>query len=302
MSTFMSPRKLPQIPMRVSTMALGVRYKREEWDHSKVKWPTSDPKVKVHEETRCGPDGVERVGTVTQFSSLGPDGKQHWHAPLWREIKGVGFREIDEPIQFVGPDGKAHMLEPRWIEVKGFHPIASFGSIKKIDAWEMRDRLLAANDIDAVHQFLEDYGPFGQMFPVVDKEGPEYISLSDFQCIQQMFRDALLRKPLSAYPDSWTAPSNTVTLSLEPDSDGAYVADVTTEPLDALWATVQLDFAWESQFRVCARPDCGRIFRITHSARIYCDNQTCAHLMAVRNYRKRKSAAKKRGNKMRRQP
>lgn len=59
--------------------------------------------------------------------------------------------------------------------------------------------------------------------------------------------------------------------------------------LKTIVATIQLDRLRGAQFKFCARNDCRRVFELeSHPNRIYCDYE-CAHLVAVRNSRRRKS-------------
>ncbi len=69
----------------------------------------------------------------------------------------------------------------------------------------------------------------------------------------------------------------------------------TEDALDVIIATVQIDKLRGAEFRVCARHDCKSApFRVEARQKIYCCND-CAHLVAVRNSRKR--AAERAGRK-----
>ncbi len=62
---------------------------------------------------------------------------------------------------------------------------------------------------------------------------------------------------------------------------------ILTDSLTAMIATVQVDALQGVEFRVCARTDCKNPpFRIEARQKIYC-SADCAHLVAVRNSRKR---------------
>jgi hypothetical protein len=62
---------------------------------------------------------------------------------------------------------------------------------------------------------------------------------------------------------------------------------VLPDSLTAIIATIQVDALQGAEFRVCARHDCkSPPFRVEARHKIYC-NTDCAHLVAVRNSRKR---------------
>jgi hypothetical protein len=124
--------------------------------------------------------------------------------------------------------------------------------------------------------------------------GNPYVTQSDFSEWQQLLREALVRpaKDWKSLAERF-APRKVSTLIgplriLFDWSGNVPLAKVVLpDSLTAIIATIQVDALQGAEFRVCARHDCKSApFRIEARHKIYCSTD-CAHLVAVRNSRKR---------------
>lgn len=173
------------------------------------------------------------------------------------------------------------------------------------DPWTLRDEFLGWRIEDWKDFFLK----FGRWC------NSSYITQSDFVEWQQLLREALVRpaKDWQSLVEQFAVEKVlTLTSALEIlftwQGYGLVKKVLTINPslkvfqqqstipvalvplkdsLAAILATMQVDALQGAEFRVCARPDCKSApFRVEARQKIYCSPE-CAHLVAVRNSRKR---------------
>ncbi len=152
------------------------------------------------------------------------------------------------------------------------------------DPWQLRDDFLGWR--------IEDWQGF--FFMAGRWSGSRFITQSDFAEWQQLLREALVRqakdwKSLAGQFATEKVLTLTGSLRIVFDWRGDVPAAkvVLPDSLTAIIATIQVDALQGAEFRVCARHDCKSApFRVEARQKIYCSTD-CAHLVAVRNSRKR---------------
>ena len=169
---------------------------------------------------------------------------------------------------------------------------------RSIDVFEIRDRFFEIAEPEQGLRLFNQYGIFGR----------EHNNAFSFQ-VALSFADLLqwqkfLRECRLTEPSSWEALSKQYArLRYASDVLGAPNVSIPLEsPIrisllcgcvrDAIMAAIFLDKLANVKSSMCHRPDCGVVFN--HESgheRKYC-TQECAHLVAVRNDRKRKAEAK----------
>jgi hypothetical protein len=158
---------------------------------------------------------------------------------------------------------------------------------KKCDAfdpWQLRDEFLGWK--------IEDWQAFFYM--AGGWSGGGYITQDDFTEWQRLLREALVRpardwNALAAQfaPGKVSKLTGPLQMLFDWKSKVPVAKVILTDSLTAMIATIQVDALQGVEFRVCARPDCKNPpFRIEARQKIYC-SADCAHLVAVRNSRKR---------------
>jgi len=162
---------------------------------------------------------------------------------------------------------------------------AAMGSL---DPWKLRAEFLSWPR-DLWDGFIAMAGAFGSF----------RISERDFVEWQGLLREALIRPPREwAKLKSGFNPAKVerlfqplpIRFDWGPESPIAIVRTRTV--LNALIATVQVDALRGMQFRVCARVDCTNApFAVAARQKIYCSSD-CAHLVAVRESRRRAAEGK----------
>ncbi len=179
---------------------------------------------------------------------------------------------------------------------------------KLADAWMMRHEFfgLRPGDTAALLSFLNKWGWWGsrppdgvpcEMRPMqkVPKSWVSPIAVSVVWQLQEQFKRALTRSI-----SSWLFKSegdgrvevldNNVARSIQLQPAPPYHLLEFQGCEEAIRATITIDLLQSAKFRLCARPDCQRPFRVeSQHARKYCE-QYCGHLESVRN---RRSLAKK---------
>ena len=161
------------------------------------------------------------------------------------------------------------------------------------DPWKLRENFLAWP--------IEDWKSFVSL---TGSLGPFQVSKRDFERWQNFLKAALV-----CPPSKWktlqekfgvsgrirlVAPAFSV--RFEWNSDAPIARITTNSSLEAIIATIWVDALQGAEFRTCARSDCKNPpFRVEARQKIYC-SPDCAHLVAVRNSRKRarKGAGRKR--------
>lgn len=153
------------------------------------------------------------------------------------------------------------------------------------DPWKLRDDFLSW-PIEDWKSFVSLTGSFG----------PFQVSKRDFERWQNFLKAALVCPPgkWKTLRGKFGIPGGKIRL-VEPAfsvrfewNGNSPIARITTNnSLEAIIATIWVDALQGAEFRTCARPDCKNPpFRIEARQKIYCSSD-CAHLVAVRNSRKR---------------
>jgi hypothetical protein len=153
------------------------------------------------------------------------------------------------------------------------------------DPWRLRDDFLTWP--------LEDWSAF---FYMAGTFGGIRITRNDFVEWQRLMRKALLLparewKTLPGEFDSKKVSKLRAGLRVQCDWDADPPTATMSGPtsLESMIATIHVDKLQGAEFRECARPDCTNPpFRIGTRQKLYCGT-ACAHLVAVRNDRKRKA-------------
>lgn len=165
-----------------------------------------------------------------------------------------------------------------------------------INGWQLRNRFLSW-PIEDWHRFFEISGEWN-----VSPVGRDF-TRDDFAEWQRLLRAALVSRA-----KDWEALTNEfdwnkvvqmrlpMPITFEWDGKVPVVhIGIRHNALRLMIATIQVDKLRGAEFRVCARPDCKNPpFAVGVRRKIYCDSD-CAHLVAVREARKR--AANKAGRK-----
>jgi hypothetical protein len=167
------------------------------------------------------------------------------------------------------------------------------------DPWHLRD--------DFFGWKIEDWQAFfymaGGWHRPGSLSGSYYVTRSDFIEWQQLFKEALVRpardwKALAGQfaPGKVSMLTGPLQMLFDYHEKIPVAKVVLTDSLTAIIATIQVEKLQGAEFRVCARPDCKNPpFRIEARQKIYC-SADCAHLVAVRNSRKRAQvSAEKKG-------
>lgn len=197
-----------------------------------------------------------------------------------------------------------------------------------IDAWQMReDFLRLPSDLDALLAFLNKYGEWGEKTspqyrgekdderPRAEIVFPEEILFVDDRRKHVERLGELLKLPNPRVPlqdvirwaltntaSAWFRTSFFALPLHGPIPDFPHFVIEAKNCYDSLFASVTIDHLRGAEFRVCARPDCGNLFKLTSKHRkLYCDTP-CAHLESVRKQRReaasqRLKAATKKGAK-----
>jgi hypothetical protein len=161
------------------------------------------------------------------------------------------------------------------------------------DPWQLRNDFLGW-PVEHWSGFFEMAGTLGTF----------RISMNSFAEWQRLLRRALLL-PAREWkglreefdPQKVAKLRGNLTIRFEWDGEAPTARLWAGNALNAIIATVQVDALQGAQFRVCARQDCKNPpFRVEARHKIFCCSD-CAHLVAVRNDRKRKAEAKSRAGK-----
>lgn len=164
---------------------------------------------------------------------------------------------------------------------------------RELDPWDLRTAFL--------EWWPEDWKNF------LDLAGS--FSTSAVNQTEFMEWQGLLREALKLTPKKWSQlhkrfdPSKVekflapLRIEFEWDGKSPRANIATMRSLDAMIATIQLDFLQGAQFKTCARPDCAAPpFRGDDPRKQYCSPQ-CAHLVAVRKSRAKQPKPAKKGGK-----
>lgn len=197
--------------------------------------------------------------------------------------------------------GRVYRILPRRIPGNGRGDFfLSYGSIVEIDGWLLREKFLAVRTPEEALSFLRETGPF---VPLGKRKGrqrarpPVEITFSEIQVIQRAFKYWLTSGPIDVPAWAVKTPFLNSVMPRWVEGLNAVVAPEwawinARYGLDAIWATILLDYAWGAKFRCCRRHDCGQVFRVRDPRQVYCSYR-CAHLVVVRNSRKSRKRARR---------
>jgi hypothetical protein len=156
-----------------------------------------------------------------------------------------------------------------------------------VDPWELRRDFLSW-PLDDWKDFIAAAGGF-------DRFSCHRVSKEDFEQLQKLLREALIR-PAQGWKSlgpEFQIQNPSFLLSEQPNIFFVWNGKIPQafirpqHALQAMIATIQIDKLRGAEFRVCARHDCKNPpFRVEARNKIYCSID-CAHLVAVRNSRKR---------------
>jgi hypothetical protein len=158
---------------------------------------------------------------------------------------------------------------------------------KPIDSWQLRERFLSW-PLEDWQRFFEISGKW-QVGSIGDS-----FSRDDFAEWQRLLRAALVcqAKGWSTLYREFHAPKVVwlhFALAIHFEWDGKVPSARIRSPdaLQSMIASIQIDKLQGAAFRMCARPDCTSVpFRLGARNKIFCSTD-CAHLVAVRESRKR---------------
>jgi hypothetical protein len=171
------------------------------------------------------------------------------------------------------------------------------------DPWLLLQDFTAVKTVDELLRFLNATGHFCDPYadPNVGMyEQPEWLfnagdlryPITDFWEVQELLAQMLLSgQPLvgldpDALPPAWLAVFDQGYNFRIKKSLGEYVAEVTTnDTLPTLIAIAQLKIMRGGKFRICKRPDCGRVFEFETRGRR--ENRYCGHLCAHTAWQRR---------------
>lgn len=170
----------------------------------------------------------------------------------------------------------------------------------ELDAWEIRNEFLELqhDDREALRKFLGKTGAFGWL--------NEYRGLKESELwkFQAAIRRQLLRPTVSKNETKFATDFEGVIHNRIQSYvmnayvglvDGKVIAEAeAANTFDAIVSTIFIDRLRKLRFKVCQRPDCAAIYKLTsRHTRKFC-SYNCAHVMTVR--RSRKAQKKKKGN------
>jgi len=189
------------------------------------------------------------------------------------------------PATVVPTSGRAFQKNPATTAFR-FKKGKSRGGKTAVSPWQLRDRFLSWP--------LEDWQRFFELSGEWDVGGAysSRFKKEDFAEWQRLLRAALVAKEWSTLDDKFdrlkiVSLKLPLAISFEWGGEIPAARIISRSALESMIATVQLDKLQGAAFRLCARPDCiNPPFRVEARQKIYCSSD-CAHLVAVRNSRKR---------------
>jgi len=169
-----------------------------------------------------------------------------------------------------------------------------------LDPWEVRKAFLAAGSDDEMIGFLNQTGSFDGT-----TTGKAVWGFDDFREWQ-----AVVKKMLRLHPANWRQKlpkivrdqrkltfislTSRLPVNFLWDRTKPYAVITTQNTLPAMLSTVFIDRLRGARIKFCARPDCGKEFRVvSNHNRDYC-TPYCAHLESLRRLRARRKKQAKR--------
>lgn len=158
------------------------------------------------------------------------------------------------------------------------------------NAWDLLDEFLTW-DVDEWHVFFYMAGSFGfPHFRIAQKDFKEWQLLLREAMVRPSKRWEALRKEFD--PRKVSKLFGTLSIQFEWNAPVPTARLCPLNALEAMISAIQIDKLQGNEFRVCARRDCKKPpFRVGTRQKIYCCSD-CAHLVAVRESRKRKAESK----------
>lgn len=170
----------------------------------------------------------------------------------------------------------------------------------RLDAWQIREKLLAIQNEDDALRFLNETGPFYPLARIKGRrESKSELLLSDLRLCQEMIKENLTTRGggTRKFPKEWGLHEAAENLHFT-ITHGPYgpIAMMNCENgLAAVWISILIDQAAGAEFRRCQRQDCQNVYKREsgHESK-YCTYR-CGHLVAVRKDRARKKNRRKHG-------
>lgn len=191
-----------------------------------------------------------------------------------------------------------------------FEVVVSFDSSpskpQSRDPWKMRDEFIELeNTSEKLAAFLTKWGDW-DLNPLHQINEPFEHEVSQAQVVKQfpLFAlpetiwqtQALYRKAMTQKPARWLAEHGRLP-GLQRIESAPFFECIDRYCSSALETTITLDHLRRIQHRVCARPDCGALFKVESAhVRAYC-SQPCAHAEHMRRTRKAKRLQRAKLNK-----
>lgn len=170
--------------------------------------------------------------------------------------------------------------------------------INPVDVYEVRARFFEIQTPTDGLRFFKQYGIYGREHRI-EFNYVEALSFADLQRWQELLKECQLTEP-----DQWhmlikkyTILRNVNDILKAPEIMVGLESPITIRlhcdcARDAVMAAIYLDKLANVRSSMCKRPDCSVVFNHeSRHPRYYCSNE-CAHLMAVRSSRERKSHEK----------
>lgn len=171
---------------------------------------------------------------------------------------------------------------------------------KHDDVWKLRAKFFALPETNkALESFLNETGVWSNDGRIVSHKSARHIQEFPFRTVavteiwehRDMLRRALLNK--KAFRQGYGKSDFEFQMRFQLTATAVEGVIEAIDTYQALLASVFIDVARGERFKVCARADCGKIFRLeTRHRKIFCD-QYCGHLVSVRSKREREGKAKR---------
>lgn len=165
-----------------------------------------------------------------------------------------------------------------------------------LDVWRIRERFFTLSTEEESRAFLNETGPFSEALSEDRYWVPGW---ADVRLWQRIFKEFLIRRP-----DTWEKWLNSSGVSQEAvqqtlkdvremrvafrwNGHKRIASFLASDTLTAMLASVVIDHLRGAHFKLCARPDCRKVYEQTsRHRRNYC-SQYCAHFQSLRRMRAR---------------
>jgi hypothetical protein len=141
------------------------------------------------------------------------------------------------------------------------------------DAWQLREEFLKLGTTsEEIVGFLNEWGRWNS---------EEFIEIPELIRLQQAIREAVTISPGDWFSGPYAVPGDWRRMAEYP-----FFSLLTDRANVALRMTVTCDLLSQSEFRTCARPDCGQPFKVESKHEKKFCSRSCGHLEAVRRSRR----------------